>query len=96
MVNSETEINPKWNLFGSIPPFSAMLDSYSSIAIARYNVETVALLRESLRGWEEQIRQSRCPAVPPDRFLWNLGPVVIFNFIWSRSSLTHLKTRRNG
>jgi NTE family protein len=62
MVNSETEINPKWNLFSSIPPFSAMLDSYSSIAIARYNVETVALLRESLRGWEEQIRQGRCPA----------------------------------
>jgi NTE family protein len=62
IVNSETEINPKWNLFDSIPGFSAMLDSYSSIAIARYNVETVALLRESLRGWEEQIRQGRCPA----------------------------------
>ena len=61
IVNSETDINPKWNLFPSVPPFAAMLDSYSSIAIARYNVETVALLRESLRGWEEQIRQGRCP-----------------------------------
>jgi NTE family protein len=60
IVNSETEIDPKWNLLSSTPPFSAMVDSYSSIAIARYNVETVALLRESLRGWEEQIRQGRC------------------------------------
>jgi len=62
IVNAETEINPKWNLLGSIPPFSAMVDSYSSIAISRYNIETVALLRESLRGWEDQIRQGRCPA----------------------------------
>ena len=38
-----------------------MVDSYSSIAIARYNVETVALLRESLSGWEDQIRRGRCP-----------------------------------
>jgi NTE family protein len=38
-----------------------MLDSYSTIAIERYNVETIALLKESLKGWAEQVRVQRCP-----------------------------------
>jgi NTE family protein len=62
LVNAETEINPKWDQFGSIPPFVAMLDSYSSIAISRYNIETVALLRESFARWTDEIRKGRCPA----------------------------------
>lgn len=62
VVNAETEISPKWSLLGTIPPFGAMVESYSSIAIARYNVETVALLRESFNRWEEEIRKGRCPA----------------------------------
>jgi len=41
VVNAETEINDKWDRFEKVPPFGAMLDSYSSIAIARYNVETL-------------------------------------------------------
>jgi NTE family protein len=61
VVNAETEISPKWSLLKSIPPFGAMLESYSSIGIARYNVETVALLRESFHGWAEEIRKGRCP-----------------------------------
>jgi NTE family protein len=61
VVNAETEISPRWSLLDSIPPFGAMLESYSSIGIARYNVETVALLRESFKGWEEEIRKGRCP-----------------------------------
>jgi NTE family protein len=63
VVNAETEINPKWNLSGKIPPFEAMVESYSSIAIARYNIETVALLRESFSRWADEIRQARCPPV---------------------------------
>jgi NTE family protein len=38
-----------------------MLNSYSTIAIERYNVETLALLKESVRGWAEQVRLQRCP-----------------------------------
>jgi NTE family protein len=60
IVNAETEIDDKWDRYEKIPPFSAMLDSYSSIAIARYNVETVALLRESFSRWIEEIRRGRC------------------------------------
>jgi len=62
VVNAETEISPKWSLLPSIPPFGAMVESYSAIAIAKYNLETVALLRESFKRWEEEIRTGRCPA----------------------------------
>jgi NTE family protein len=60
VVNAETEIDDKWDRFEKVPPFSAMLDSYSSIAITRYNVETVALLRESFSRWADAIRKGRC------------------------------------
>jgi NTE family protein len=60
VVNAETEIDDKWDRFEKVPSFSAMLDSYSSIAIGRYNVETVALLRESFSRWADEIRKGRC------------------------------------
>lgn len=60
VVNAETEIDSKWDRSEKIPPFGAMLQSYSSIAIARYNMETVALLRESFPRWAEEIRRGRC------------------------------------
>lgn len=62
VVNAETEIDPKWDRFEKVPPFGAMLDSYSSIAIARYNMETVALLGESFHRWADEIRRERCGA----------------------------------
>ena len=61
LVNAETEIDTKWDRAETIPPFAAMFDSYSSIAISRYNVETVALLRESFARWTDEIRRGRCP-----------------------------------
>jgi NTE family protein len=41
-----------------------MLDSYSSIAITRYNQETVALLSESFNRWADEIRKGRCGSGP--------------------------------
>jgi NTE family protein len=60
VVNAETEVDTKWDRFEKVPTIGAMLDSYSSIAIERYNVETVALLRESLNRWADEIRSGRC------------------------------------
>jgi NTE family protein len=37
-----------------------MLASYSSIAIDRYNEETIALLKESVGSWADEIRTQRC------------------------------------
>jgi NTE family protein len=64
IVNAEKEVDGKWTLFGKPPPFSAMLQSYSSIAITRYNFETVMLLRESFYRWAEQIQKNRCGSGP--------------------------------
>ncbi|MFO0795471.1 MAG: patatin-like phospholipase family protein [Candidatus Brocadiaceae bacterium] len=61
VVNAETEVNTKWDRFGLDLPISAMLESYSSISITKYNTETVALLRESFHKWAEEIRRGRCP-----------------------------------
>lgn len=60
VVNAETEVDTKWDRHARVPPFGAMLESYSSIAIARYNVETVALVRESFNRWADEIRNGRC------------------------------------
>jgi len=60
VVNAETEIDDKWDRWEQVPPFGAMLESYSSIAIERYNMETVALLSESFQRWADEIRRGRC------------------------------------
>lgn len=64
LVNAETAINDKWDRFEQVPPLVAMLDSYSSIAIERYNRETVALLVESFPRWADEIRRGRCGSNP--------------------------------
>lgn len=61
VVNAETQPDSFWDSVESPPAFAAMLESYSSIAIERYNVETLALLKESVKGWAEQVRTGRCP-----------------------------------
>ena len=64
MVNAETQPDTKWDQSESPPPFSAMLSAYSSIAIERYNEETVALLKDSLKSWREDVRTGRCEGKP--------------------------------
>jgi NTE family protein len=60
VVNAETEPDTKWDKFEAVPPFGAMLSSYSSISIERYNEETIALLKESVKSWADEIRTQRC------------------------------------
>jgi hypothetical protein len=45
VVKAEKRVNDSWDKIESAPPLAAMLSSYSSIAISRYNTETVALLQ---------------------------------------------------
>jgi NTE family protein len=61
VVNAEKDIDTKWDRYSFLPPFSAMVSSYSTIAIQRYNVETVALLQEHFKGWTRDIQVNRCP-----------------------------------
>lgn len=60
VVNAETAVDTKWSLLWQPPPFSAMLKSYSSVSITRYNYETVMLLRESFYKWTAEVRKNRC------------------------------------
>jgi NTE family protein len=60
VVNAETQPDTKWDRIEGIPPFGAMMSSYSSISIERYNEETIALLKESVKSWEDEIRTQRC------------------------------------
>ena len=64
VVNAETETPDTWDRYEPVPPFAAMLSSYSSIAIERYNRETVALLAESFPRWTEEIQKGRCGSKP--------------------------------
>lgn len=61
VVNAETEVDTKWDRYGLDLPFGAMLASYASISIERYNIETVALIRENFSRWAEEIQRGRCP-----------------------------------
>jgi NTE family protein len=61
VVNAETQPDSVWDRVEEPPAFSAMLESYATIAIERYNVETLALLKEGMKEWAEQVRQERCP-----------------------------------
>jgi NTE family protein len=60
VVNAETKFESKWDRTDIIPPLAAMISSYSTIAIARYNRETMALLQESFARWTDQVRTGRC------------------------------------
>lgn len=64
VVNAETEVDDKWYLLDKLPGIGAMLQSYSSIAITRYNFETVMLLRESFDRWTKEVQDGRCGAGP--------------------------------
>jgi NTE family protein len=60
VVNAETEPDKKWDRIEKIPPFGTMFSAYSSIAIERYNEETLALLKESVKSWADEIKTKRC------------------------------------
>ena len=61
LVNAQTENNPKWSLLGSALSFGAMVQAYSSVAIARYNRDTILLVRDGFDKWADDIRRGRCP-----------------------------------
>lgn len=60
IVNAETQPDTKWDRSEGIPGIGAMMSSYSSIAIERYNAETIALIKESVKTWADDIKAQRC------------------------------------
>jgi NTE family protein len=60
VVNAETQPDTKWDRSEGIPGIGAMMSAYSSIGIERYNEETIALLKESVKSWADEIKAQRC------------------------------------
>ena len=60
VVNAETQPDTKWDRSEGIPGIGAMMSAYSSIGIERYNKETEALLKESVKSWADEIKVQRC------------------------------------
>jgi NTE family protein len=60
VVNAETQPDTKWDRSEGMPGIGAMMSSYSSIGIERYNEETIALIKESVQLWADEIRTQRC------------------------------------
>ena len=56
VVNAETQPDTKWDRSEGIPPIGAMMSAYSSVGIERYNEETIALLKESVKSWADEIK----------------------------------------
>lgn len=60
VVNAEPGIDLSWDLREKPPSSLAALGSFSSVAISRYNFETLYLLRENFKQWAEEVRRGRC------------------------------------
>jgi NTE family protein len=60
VVNAETDLDTKWDRTERIPPFGAMFSASYGISIERYNEETLALLKESVKWWADEIKTKRC------------------------------------
>jgi NTE family protein len=78
IVNAETEVDESLSLFDKLPGIGAMLSSYSSIAITRYNFETVMLLRESFNRWKREVQENRCAGAPVDTQPGGCGDIEFY------------------
>lgn len=69
IVNAETEVDSLSDRTESIPSKDTTIESVATIVIQRYNLETLALLKESLQRWSDQVRALRCQngRLPDDR-----------------------------
>lgn len=98
LVNAETEVSKSLFLLDKIPGFAAMLSSYSSISITRYNFETVMLLRESFNRWTKDVQDNRCAGGPVSTEPGGCGDIkfylieVKFDAIKDEEERTYFKT----
>lgn len=78
VVNAESKAESAWDQNEYMPPLSAILNNYSTIAIVRYNRETMAVLQESFGRWAYQIRRGRCPAGQISREPGSCGDIEFY------------------
>jgi NTE family protein len=97
-VNAETEVSRNLYFIDKTPGLAAMIGSYSSIAITRYNFETVMLLRESFSGWKREVQEGRCGDKPISTESGACGDIefylieVKFNALKDEAESTYFKS----
>ncbi len=64
VVNAQVELARNWDLHPNPPPIAKILNAATSVPLNRYNFETVELLRQSFKGWNQQIQAKRCANAP--------------------------------
>ncbi len=60
LVNAETALDVESSRRMQTPTFSASLGAATSVPLQRYSFETVALLKERLKAWEQQSYDAEC------------------------------------
>jgi NTE family protein len=60
LVNAETALDVESSHKMQTPTFTASLSAATSVPLARYSFETVALLKDRLREWERQSYEEEC------------------------------------
>ena len=78
VVNAETQPDTKWDRSEGIPGVGAMMSSFSSIGIERYNEETIALLKESVKPWADEIKAQRCKGGTLSTASGSCGDIVFY------------------
>jgi NTE family protein len=60
LVNAETELDVASSRTMQTPTFAASLGAATSVPLSRYSFETVALLKDRLKVWEQQSYEAEC------------------------------------
>ena len=61
LVNAETALDVESSRRQQTPTFSAALGAATSVPLQRYSFETVALLKDRLKEWEQESYETQCP-----------------------------------
>jgi NTE family protein len=60
LVNAETALDVESSRRMQTPTFAASIDAATSVPLQRYSFETVALLKDRLKEWEQQSYAAKC------------------------------------
>lgn len=60
LVNAETALDVESSRRSQTPTFAASLGAATSVPLQRYSFETVALLKDRLKEWEQESYDARC------------------------------------
>jgi hypothetical protein len=78
VVNAETQPDTRWDRSEAMPSFSAMMSAYGSVAIGRYNEETIALIKERAVSWADELREQRCEGGEISTEPWSCGDIQFY------------------